>query len=264
MTTPWTHFQQHYPSVASHLLPFETAARKRQDKGRYWWELRPCDYYGAFDQPKIMWPEMGRVPRFSWEDTGAYTNNKAYIASADSPWLLGLLNSRLIWFIVQRVCLNLGERAGMGVFQLFAQYVSLFPVPSATDEDKAAIGALAQEITTEAKARYALHESVRRRLLTDFGRPGISLNQKLTAWWTLDFSGLRQELVKVFKRDIPVGERDEWQAWLTAQQEAHRGRTLAIIAREADLNARVHVLFGLADAEVALIEAATKYRYGEV
>jgi hypothetical protein len=260
----WDHFQKHYPSVAAHLLPFEDAARKRQDQGRYWWELRPCDYYGAFDGPKIFWPEMARVPRFSWDESGTYTNNKGYIASVNTPWLLGLLNSRLMWFIVQRVCLNLGERAGMGVFQLFAQYVSLFPVPEASEAEQDAIGALAQEITTEARARYALHEKVRHRLRADLGTPGLALNQKLTAWWTLDFPGLQAELVKVFKKAIPVKERDQWEAWFGEQRAAHDRHTDAIIRRETDLNARVYALFHLAADEIKLIEAATKYKYGEV
>lgn len=44
----------------------------------------------------------------------------------------------------------------------------------------------------------------------------------------------------------------------------HEQHTGMIIGREADLNARVYALFGLAAGEIALIEAATKYHYGEV
>jgi len=36
------------------------------------------------------------------------------------------------------------------------------------------------------------------------------------------------------------------------------------VARETALNARVYALFHLAPAESALVEAATKYEYGEV
>jgi len=68
----------------------------------------------------------------------------------------------------------------------------------------------------------------------------------------------------VFKRDIPVKERDDWQEWFGAQQQAHTDRTAAIVVRATDLNARVYALFQLEAAESALIEAATKYKYGEV
>jgi hypothetical protein len=36
------------------------------------------------------------------------------------------------------------------------------------------------------------------------------------------------------------------------------------VAREAELNARVYALFGLDAEEIALVEASTKYGYGEV
>ncbi len=260
----WDHFQKHYSSVAAHLLPFETAARKRQDKGRYWWELRPCDYYGAFDKPKVCWPDICRYPRFSWNASGAFVNDKGFVAVVEDPYILGSLQSRATWLCVSKLCVGLGERAGYMVYQLKSQFIGKLPIPDASDKDKATIGALAQEITTEAKARYALHEKVRHRLTEDFGSPGVSLNQKLTAWWTLDFAGLRRELVKVFQHDIPMKERDDVQEWFEAQKEAHTGRTAVIIARETDLNARVFALFGLAEAEIALIEAATKYQYGGV
>lgn len=51
---------------------------------------------------------------------------------------------------------------------------------------------------------------------------------------------------------------------LQAQRDEHRQRTDAIVRLETALNARVYALFGLSGAEIALIEASTKYRYGEV
>ena len=90
------------------------------------------------------------------------------------------------------------------------------------------------------------------------------LNQKLTAWWELDFPLFRGEVKKVFKQDIPLKERDEWEAWLFDRQAQHRQQTQAIIRLETALNARVYALFKLTPAEIALIEASTKYRYGEV
>ncbi|NTV65152.1 MAG: hypothetical protein HGA65_16710, partial [Oscillochloris sp.] len=75
---------------------------------------------------------------------------------------------------------------------------------------------------------------------------------------------LRGEVQKVFKRDIALKERDDWEEWLTLQGEQHRRHTAAIIAGEIALNRRVYQLFDLSDSEIALIEASTKYQYGEV
>ena len=49
----WDWFSQSYPAIANHLLPFKNQATKRTDKGDFWWELRACDYYTEFENPKL-------------------------------------------------------------------------------------------------------------------------------------------------------------------------------------------------------------------
>lgn len=152
-------------------------------------------------------------------------------------------------------------------YTLSAQFVSRLPIPDAPATDCDAIGELAMQIT--AQARYALHRQVRHRVLTDLGTLGkdgviAPLNQKLTAWWQLDFPGLRGEVQKVFRRDIPLKERDAWEAWLAERCAAHDHLTAQIVRLETDLNRRVYALFDLTAAEIKLIEESTKYRYREV
>lgn len=149
-------------------------------------------------------------------------------------------------------------------YRLIDQYMRPLPVPDAPATEREAIGGLAMAITEHARARYELHRQSRHRLLADWGSPGQNLNQKLTAWWELDFAALRAELQKVFKRDIPLAERDEWEAWLKQRRSQHQHYTAAIIRLETELNERVYALFNLTPAEIKLIEATTKYRYGEV
>ncbi|HEY3230172.1 MAG TPA: hypothetical protein VGJ87_13200 [Roseiflexaceae bacterium] len=120
------------------------------------------------------------------------------------------------------------------------------------------------KITAEARARYDLHRKARNRIRSDLGASDKPLNQKLTAWWALDFPAFRAELQKVFKRDIPLKDRDDWESWLAARRAEHAQRTEAIVRMETELNARVYALFDLTPAEIAIVEASTKYRYGEV
>jgi hypothetical protein len=51
----WKWFKLEYPAIANYLEQFKARAKRRSDKGNYWWELRPCDYYDAFKKPKIMY-----------------------------------------------------------------------------------------------------------------------------------------------------------------------------------------------------------------
>jgi len=75
---------------------------------------------------------------------------------------------------------------------------------------------------------------------------------------------MRAEVKKVFKHDIPLTVRDEWEAWHAANRAEHDRLTAEIIRLETDLNARVYALFDLTPEEIAIIEESTKYRYGEV
>ena len=69
----WVAFVQQYPGVAQHLDKVRHLAVNRGDKGQYWWELRSCDYYDAFSTSKILWPDISKLPRFSWDESGKYT-----------------------------------------------------------------------------------------------------------------------------------------------------------------------------------------------
>ena len=269
----WAALSSNYSSISEHLLPFKAAGQKRYDKGDYWWELRACDYYAAFDQPKIIWPDIARLPRFSWDDSGYYLGNTGYILVAE-PWYLGYLASRCAWFLISQISTPLGERTGALRYRLIDQYMRQVPIPDATPTDREAIAALAMTITGLARARYALHQRVRHRLRTDFvvslrrqtatPAPSAALNQKLTAWWELDFADLRTEVNKVFKHDIPFAQRDDCEVWHAANRAEHDRLTADIIRHETELNDRVYALFALTPDDIAVIEDSTKYRYGEV
>ena len=265
----WRWLNDSYPGVAQHLNPFVEAARKRQDVGDYWWELRACDYYDAFDAPKVFWPDIAKLPRFSWDESGTYMNNTGYMAVTDDPTVLGILQSRVTWFAISQIAQPLRLRAGLWQFRLFPQFLGRLPIPDAPAADRDAIGGLALRITAQARARYDLHRQARHRILSDLGAAGRGgvippLNQKLAAWWELDFPAFRGEVQKVYRQDIPLRERDAWEAWLGERRAEHEQLTAQIVAMETDLNRRVYTLFDLSAAEVKIIEASTKYRYGEV
>ena len=61
-----------YPGVYGWLHQFKDAATNRQDVGDYWWELRACDYYDVFEHPKLVWPDISKLPRFSMDSRGHF------------------------------------------------------------------------------------------------------------------------------------------------------------------------------------------------
>jgi hypothetical protein len=67
----------------------------------------------------------------------------------------------------------------------------------------------------------------------------------------------------VFKRDIPLKDRDDWEGLLRERSNEIEWLTKEIVRLEAELNKAVYEAYGLNDEEIKLIEQETKYRYGE-
>jgi fido (protein-threonine AMPylation protein)/methylase of polypeptide subunit release factors len=124
----WNWFCEQHPSIAKHLQCFVDACRKRQDKGDYWWELRPCDYYLSLDAPKIVFPDICKEPRFYLDLEGIYLSNTTYFLGIDDVYLLGLLNSTLCWFCISNISIPFGIRAGRYRYRLFYQYMEKVPI----------------------------------------------------------------------------------------------------------------------------------------
>jgi len=95
----WKWFKDTYPVLANHLEPFSEAGENRLDKGDYWWELRACEYYLEFEKTKIIYPEICQRPEFTFDESGYYANNKCFIIPSKDKFLLGILNSSLMFFL---------------------------------------------------------------------------------------------------------------------------------------------------------------------
>ena len=126
----WRWLTVQIPPVADYLKEFEEPARKRQDQGDYWWELRACDYYQVLEEPKIVYPDIAKGPRFYLDAQGTYIGNTAYALASAEEWLLAILNSRLSWFCVARLSIPFGTRGGRFRYRLIYQYMENFPVPN--------------------------------------------------------------------------------------------------------------------------------------
>ncbi len=124
-TEAWEWFSKHYPALAAHLGPYREKAEKRCDKGEFWWELRSCDYYEEFEKPKIIYPNICRRPEFTFDESGLYTNQKCFIIPVDDKYLLGILNSKLSYFIFRQVLPKLrGD-----FFEPGYKYMKDIPIP---------------------------------------------------------------------------------------------------------------------------------------
>lgn len=257
-----------YPAVGRHLGLYKQRLLARsevQTGSTRWYELRPCSYYNEFGNPKVFWPDIGKLPRFSWDTGGTYNNDKGFFAVPPSEAYVALLNSRVTWFALSQLATPLRLRGGLWQYQSKIQFVERLPIPDLTVDQESSLATLAEEITGLARERYQLHEDVRRTILHEFGGEGISTRVALYRWWELtDEKALSDEIKRQLGQEIPLRSRGEWRGFLAEQKAEHQRLTDAIIALEVRLNDIVYDAFDLTPEERHLIEQTTKYPYGEV
>ena len=256
-------FKNKYPAIYNHLAQHKTALsnRNKAETGiRYeWYALQrwAASYYQILDKPKIIYPDISQGAKFSLDKKGSYFGNTTYFIPTDDYFLLGIMNSKVIWFYLHGVCEAL--RGGIWRLRLFSINIETIPIPDATDAQKAAIADLAQRCQQTAEACYAAQDAVRRRI-PDLCPPerNAVLNTKLTNWWTLDFAEFRAEIKKCFKADIPLAARNEWEQWLAAERKKIEEYSATLNNGETELNRQVYALFDLTPDEIRLIEAEIK------
>lgn len=117
-----------YKAVYNHLLNFKSRLEKRSDKGKSWYDLRPCSYYDIFDSPKILYPDIALESRFTIDVNKYYPNATLFIIPSDDAYLLGLLNSKLIWYYLSKVCPVIGTETKRGRLRLKTIYLSNLPI----------------------------------------------------------------------------------------------------------------------------------------
>ncbi len=123
-----------YPAIFAHLKQFQDKLQKRWDKGNFWWELRACDYYNQFEQPKIIYPDIATTCRFTLDHDRYFSTNTTYFIPGDDLYLLGILNSKLGQFYFTEVCAGL-EGGGKTYLRFFGQYLKEFPIRTINFDD---------------------------------------------------------------------------------------------------------------------------------
>jgi hypothetical protein len=135
-------FEKTYPAIYNHLSQWEDKLQKRDDQGKFWWELRSCAYYGEFQQPKIIYPNITKTNIFAFDSTGILTNQKCFIIPTNDLYLLAVLNSKIgtQWFLHTLPLLR------GAFFEPSAIFMQQFPVAKATDKQQAPIITLVKQI----------------------------------------------------------------------------------------------------------------------
>ena len=242
-----------YPAIEDWLRPHKAKLAARAAKQK-WFELQQPQqkYQATYEGTKLIYRDIANRPSFS-VDTGNYIDMTCFCIPNASHLEVALLSSSVLWFsLTSETTVARG-----GYFRMKAQYLEPLPIPDATPAQKAALATLAKTAQIHAEARYALQTALTRRI-PDLCPPGRDpkLTTRLQEWWTLtDFAAFRTEVKKVFKTDIPLADRSEWEDWINRDRVEIARLTAEIAQAEAQIDSIVYELFDLTENEIALLES---------
>lgn len=138
------------------MKKFQKKAEARWDKGNNWWELRSCSYYDVFEKPKIIYPKFAREPRWTMDNQKYFPLNNGFSIPSNDFYLLGILNSKLVWEYLKIVCSVLGDEDKGGRLTLHTIYLEALPIPDASQSERKVVAKLAeqaQKLHTERRDR---------------------------------------------------------------------------------------------------------------
>lgn len=136
-----------FPAIHNHLINYKDrlipGIAGGRLKGNYeWYEIfhTPLNWRD-FESPKILYQEIMTYQSFTLDECNFYPNNKVFIIPSASRYLLGLLNSKIIWFFLHEIAPKLQG----GALMLQTSYIKQIPIPTAPEAEHLAIEALVQK-----------------------------------------------------------------------------------------------------------------------
>ncbi len=141
-------FKKTYPAIYEHLNQFKNRLIERDDQGKYYWELRSCTYWDEFQESKIIYPNICMRNEFTWDDNGYRTNQKAFIITGATKYLLGVLNSNVVMWLFTKLLARLQN----DYYEPNAVILKDFPIPQTEDKKQNEIIILTDDILTLKKA----------------------------------------------------------------------------------------------------------------
>lgn len=246
-------FRTAYPSLHHHFKAHEDRLRARQDKGRFWWELRSCAYYEKFSDPKIIFQEIGFYQTFGNSNDIVYLNNTCYLIPTNDQFLLSCLNSPIFWWWSWRNAVHGKDEA----LRLIRDFIVGYPVARCQADNRKGDEIIYDDLvrSIEAEKRSIISSGINiagwLRHEFDLEKPGRALSEP----HTLDADGF----VEAVKAALPkrrrlsaadIGELKREHAATIAPARTAAAEVLRLERRLSDL---VNQAYGLTPDEVRLM-----------
>ena len=158
VTWPWTGvedeeaeriFSENYPAIHQHLAHHRQRLATREDIGKFYWELRSCDYYEAFDAPKVIYSGTAKSFYGCYDTAGNYGLASTWALPIEDLSLLAILNSRLFDWYARHKFQSLDNPWAGGRLNFKKANMMHVPIADRNSEQKAQLSRWVERILAE-------------------------------------------------------------------------------------------------------------------
>ncbi|MCF7805735.1 MAG: N-6 DNA methylase [Candidatus Marinimicrobia bacterium] len=157
-----------YPAIKSYLENYKEILEPKpkgykgkwagRKSGNYkWYEIQDTvDYYQAFEKQKVVIPTIIKEASFTFDIKGIYSNDKTSIIENGDKFLLGILNSKILEFIMSIISST--KRGGYYEYKpMYIERLPIYQISENNNSDKT----LKSDIEQLADRMLALHTRLR-------------------------------------------------------------------------------------------------------
>ena len=247
------------PKTYSYLKYFEDKIKGRE-RGRMniekdWYLYIYPKSLTKFSKSKIMTQEISLGCNMTYDEKGEFyhpTTIYSFVKNekfkVDEKFYLGILNSKVMWFFLK----NTGTELRGGYFRFKTNYLKPFPLPEIPDNPNLIIDYTNQMLSLN-KALQEESQKFQRTLLREF-EPLDTLSKKLETWYTLSYADFLKELQKK-KVVLSLAQKAEWEGYFLEEQQKAVALKTQIDHTDQEIDAMVYALYGLTEAEIAIVES---------
>ncbi|MFN6032696.1 MAG: Eco57I restriction-modification methylase domain-containing protein, partial [Dolichospermum sp.] len=219
---------EQYPVIKQHLEVYRNKLEARAGK-QLWWQLQASPtFYHLFEQPKIIYQVIQTFPLYALENSGVFGNDKTFILPTQDLFILGLLNSPLIWWYGQRFFTKMLSDA----ISPMGYLMETLPIAQPTEQIRAEVEAIVTRLIEITKLNGQVYQDVLDWLQIEYKIE--KLGNKLEDFATLEFS----EFVEEVRKRIPKQKNAKKSSdplsipAFTALRQAHNDYVPAINSRK--------------------------------
>ncbi|WP_103665010.1 Eco57I restriction-modification methylase domain-containing protein [Gracilimonas amylolytica] len=241
-----------YPSVKEYLLKFgkkrleqsgEKGSRKKSS-GKWFETQDSIEYWELFHKPKIMYQKFQVSPCFIYDEQGLYCNDSMWIIPTEEKSLLGILNSKMGWWLITKYCTQI-----RGGCQLIWKYFGQIPIPELNGELDDLVEQMIELNNELQKHTDALCDLLQSKFDIE------KLSRKLQSWHELTFKQFLKELKKK-KVKLTLEEEAEWMDYFQKQKSRADELKTQIAQTDSEIDEMVYGLYGLNKEEIEVVEGS--------